>query len=104
MPESKTNIIAEIPWNDGTDDKLYVSYDTNEKSQVINITSDYFTGSGSRSLVVTIQTNTPNVEPSNQQRFQLSVTQTVDDTSVVATFNDQKSLYSGISSQYPKES
>ena len=59
MPESKANIIAEIPWNDGSGDKLYVSYDNNEKSQVINITSDYNTGSNPRDLIVTIQTNTP---------------------------------------------
>ena len=51
MPESKANIIAEIPWNDGSGDKLYVGYDNNEKSQVISITSDYNTGSNPRDLV-----------------------------------------------------
>jgi hypothetical protein len=104
MPESKTNIIAEIPWNDGSGDKLYVSYDNNEKSQVINITSDYNTGSNPRDLIVTIQTNTPNVEPTSQVKFSLLVTQTIDNTRVVATFDNQKSLYSNISSQYVKQS
>ena len=104
MPESKTNIIAEIPWNDGSGDKLYVSYDNNEKSQVINITSDYNTGSNPRDLIVTIQTNTPNIDPDLQVKFSLLVTQQVDNTKVVATFDSIKSLYSNISSQYVKES
>lgn len=104
MPESKANIIAEIPWNDGSGDKLYVSYDNNEKSQVINITSDYYTGSDPRDLIVTIQTNTPNVEPISQVKFSLLVTQTIDNTRVVATFDNKKSLYSNTSSQYVKQS
>lgn len=88
MSENKANIIAEIPWNDGSGDKLYVSYDNNEKSQVISITSDYNTGSNPRDLVVTIQTNTPNVEPTSQVKFSLLVTQTIDNTRVVATFEN----------------
>lgn len=103
MPESKANIIAEIPWNDGSGDKLYVSYN-NEKSQVINITSDYYTGSDPRDLIVTIQTNTPNVEPTSQVKFSLLVTQTIDNTRVVATFDNKKSLYLNTSSQYVKQS
>ena len=104
MPENKANIIAEIPWDDGSGDKLYVSYDNNEKSQVINITSDYYTGSDPRDLIVIIQTNTPNVEPTSQVKFSLLVTQTIDNTRVVATFDNKKSLYSNTSSQYVKQS
>jgi hypothetical protein len=104
MPKSKTNIIAEIPWNDGSGDKLYVSYDNNEKSQVINITSDYYTGSDPRDLIITIQTNSPNIDPDLQVKFSLLVTQQVDNTRVVATFDNKKSLYSNTSSQYVKQS
>lgn len=100
MPESKTNIIAEIPWNDGSGDKLYVSYDNNEKSQVINITSDYNTGSNPRDLIVTIQTNTPNVEPTSQVKFSLLVTQTIDNTRVVATFDSNVSIYDDNKASY----
>lgn len=100
MPESKTNIIAEIPWNDGSGDKLYVSYDNNEKSQVINITSDYNTGSNPRDLIVTIQTNTPNVEPTSQVKFSLLVTQTIDDIRVVATFGSNVSIYDDNKASY----
>lgn len=39
--KASSNIIAEIPWNDGTGDKVYVNYNPNEKSQTINITSDF---------------------------------------------------------------
>ena len=35
--KASSNIIAEIPWNDGTGDKVYVNYNPNEKSQTINI-------------------------------------------------------------------
>lgn len=100
MPESKANIIAEIPWNDGSGDKLYVSYDNNEKSQVISITSDYNTGSNPRDLVVTIQTNTPNVEPTSQVKFSLLVTQTIDNTRVVATFDSNVSIYDDNKASY----
>lgn len=99
MPESKANIIAEIPWNDGSGDKLYVSYDNNEKSQVINITSDYNTGSNPRDLIVTIQTNTPNVEPTSQVKFSLLVTQTTDNN-IVATFNSNVSIYDDNKASY----
>lgn len=100
MPESKANIIAEIPWNDGSSDKLYVSYDNNEKSQVISITSDYNTGSNPRDLVVTIQTNTTNVEPTSQVKFSLLVTQTIDNTRVVATFDSNVSIYDDNKASY----
>lgn len=100
MPENKANIIAEIPWNDGSGDKLYVSYDNNEKSQVISITSDYNTGSNPRDLVVTIQTNTPNVEPTSQVKFSLLVTQTINNTRVVATFDSNVSIYDDNKASY----
>ena len=58
----------------------------------------------SQDLVVTIQTNTPNVEPTSQVKFSLLVTQTIDNTRVVATFDNKKSLYSNTSSQYVKQS
>lgn len=57
-----------------------------------------------RDLIVTIQTNTPNVEPTSQVKFSLLVTQTIDDTRVVATFDNKKSLYSNTSFQYVKQS
>lgn len=101
---SSNIIIAEIPWNDGTGDKVYVNYNPNEKSQTINITSDFNFGNQSRDLIITIQTNSPNIDPDLQVKFSLLVTQQVDNTKVVATFDSIKSLYSNISSQYVKES
>lgn len=92
--------ILGIPINKGTPNKD----SNNEKSQVISITSDYNTGSNPRDLVVTIQTNTPNVEPTSQVKFSLLVTQTIDNTRVVATFDNKKFLYSNTSSQYVKQS
>ena len=100
MPEFKANIITEIPWNDGSGDKLYVNYDNNEKSQVISIISDHNTGSNPRDLVVTIQTNTPNVEPTSQVKFSLLITQTIDNTIVVATFDSNVSIYDDNKASY----
>jgi hypothetical protein len=102
--KASSNIIAEIPWNDGTGDKVYVNYNPNEKSQTINITSDFNFGNQPRDLIITIQTNSPNIDPDLQVKFSLLVTQQVDNTRVVATFDSIKSLYSNISSQYVKES
>lgn len=102
--KASSNIIAEIPWNDGTGDKVYVNYNPNEKFQTINITSDFNFGNQPRDLIITIQTNSPNIDPDLQVKFSLLVTQQVDNTKVVATFDNIKSLYSNISSQYVKES
>lgn len=102
--KASSNIIAEIPWNDGTGDKVYVNYNPNEKSQTINITSDFNFGNQPRDLIITIQTNSPNIDPDLQVKFSLLVTQQVDNTKVVAIFDNIKSLYSNISSQYVKES
>lgn len=102
--KASSNIIAEIPWNDGTGDKVYVNYNPNEKSQTINITSDFNFGNQPRDLIITIQTNSPNIDPDLQVKFSLLVTQQVDNTRVVATFDNKKSLYSNTSSQYVKQS
>lgn len=89
--KASSNIIAEIPWNDGTGDKVYVNYNPNEKSQTINITSDFNFGNQPRDLIITIQTNSPNIDPDLQVKFSLLVTQQVDNTRVVATFDNKKS-------------
>lgn len=44
------------------------------------------------------------MEPTSQVKFSLLVTQTIDNTRVVATFDNKKSLYSNTSSQYVKQS
>ena len=92
--------ILGIPINKGTPNKD----SNNEKSQTINITSDFNFGNQPRDLIITIQTNSPNIDPDLQVKFSLLVTQQVDNTRVVATFDNQKSLYSNISSQYVKQS
>ena len=56
------------------------------------------------SLQVSVIGNTPNVEPTSQIKFSLLVTQTIDNTRVVATFDNKKSLYSNTSFQYVKQS
>lgn len=65
---------------------------------------DFNFGNQPRDLIITIQTNSPNIDPDLQVKFSLLVTQQVDNTKVVATFDSIKSLYSNISSQYVKES
>jgi hypothetical protein len=39
--KASSNIIAEISWNDGTGDKVYVNYNPNEKSLYSNTSSQY---------------------------------------------------------------
>lgn len=92
--------ILGIPINKGTPNKD----SNNEKSQTINITSDFNFGNQPRDLIITIQTNSPNIDPDLQVKFSLLVTQQVDNTRVVATFDNKKSLYSNTSSQYVKQS
>lgn len=92
--------ILGIPINKGTPNKD----SNNEKSQTINITSDFNFGNQPRDLIITIQTNSPNIDPDLQVKFSLLVTQQVDNTKVVATFDSIKSLYFNISSQYVKQS
>lgn len=92
--------ILGIPINKGTPNKD----SNNEKSQTINITSDFNFGNQPRDLIITIQTNSPNIDPDLQVKFSLLVTQQVDNTRVVVTFDNKKSLYSNTSSQYVKQS
>ena len=79
--------ILGIPINKGTPNKD----SNNEKSQTINITSDFNFGNQPRDLIITIQTNSPNIDPDLQVKFSLLVTQQVDNTRVVATFDNKKS-------------
>lgn len=98
--KASSNIIAEIPWNDGTGDRVYVNYNPNEKSQTINITSDFNFGNQPRDLIITIQTNSPNIDPDLQVKFSLLVTQQVDNTKVVATFDSNVSIYDDNKASY----
>lgn len=99
------NLILENP-TDNTYKRVRILLrnNSNEKSQTINITSDFNFGNQPRDLIITIQTNSPNIDPDLQVKFSLLVTQQVDNTRVVATFDNKKSLYSNTSSQYVKQS
>lgn len=100
MVESKNNqFMMEIPWNDGTNDKLYIKYSNSEKLD-IQVSSDLYSGDEYRELKVTVETNSLKTEPEKQTRFSILVTQRPDGVKVIATFNDNKSSYSNSISQY----
>lgn len=37
-------MVTEVPWNDGTGDKIYLSYSASEGNQTVTVTSDAHTG------------------------------------------------------------
>lgn len=47
---------TELSWNDGTSDKLYLTYTASEGTQTISVTSDANAGGGSRSRDIVFQT------------------------------------------------
>lgn len=48
-------MVTSLDWNDGSGDKLYLTYTASEGSQTISVTSDAHTGYASRSRDVVFQ-------------------------------------------------
>ena len=44
---------TQIPWNDGTGDKIYLSYTASEGNQTVSVTSDAYTGASYRTKDIT---------------------------------------------------
>ena len=48
-------MVTQLSWNDGSGDKLYLTYTASEGSQTISVTSDAHTGYESRSRNIVFQ-------------------------------------------------
>lgn len=46
-------MVTEVPWNDGTGDKIYLSYSASEGNQTVQVTSDAYTGYVTRTKDIT---------------------------------------------------
>ena len=103
MPESKANIIAEIPWGDGTNQYFYLDFSKIQENDQVLVTSDKNTQGIQRVKVIGFKGISEKVD-NNQPIAYLQVLQQTDNTRVVATFDNKKSLYSNTSSQYVKQS
>ena len=101
--KASSNIIAEIPWGDGTNQNFYLDFSNVQENGQILVTSDKNTQGIQRVKVIGFKGISEKVD-NNQPIAYLQVLQQVDNTRVVATFDSIKSLYSNISSQYVKES
>ena len=101
--KASSNIIAEIPWGDGTNQNFYLDFSNVQENGQILVTSDKNTNGIQRVKVIGFKGISEQVD-NNQPIAYLQVLQQVDNTKVVATFDSIKSLYSNISSQYVKES
>ena len=101
--KASSNIIAEIPWGDGTNQNFYLDFSNVQENGQILVTSDKNTQGIQRVKVIGFKGISEKVD-NNQPIAYLQVLQQVDNTKVVATFDSIKSLYSNISSQYVKES
>ena len=100
--KASSNIIAEIPWGDGTNQNFYLDFSNVQENGQILVTSDKNTNGIQRVKVIGFKGISEQVD-NNQPIAYLQVLQQTDN-SIVATFDSIKSLYSNISSQYVKES
>ena len=92
-----------IPWGDGTNQYFYLDFSKIQENNQILVTSDKNTMGIQRVKVIGFKGISEKVD-NNQPIAYLQVLQQTDNTRVVATFDNQKSLYSNISSQYVKQS
>ena len=91
-----------IPWGDGTNQNFYLDFSNVQENGQILVTSDKNTNGIQRVKVIGFKGISEQVD-NNQPIAYLQVLQQTDN-SIVATFDNIKSLYSNISSQYVKES
>lgn len=73
-----------LNWNDGTTDKLYLTYSASEGNQNISVSSDALTGAGSRSRDVVFQVTAGGTTITRV----LKVRQGVDGVITIITRND----------------
>ena len=91
-----------IPWGDGTNQNFYLDFSNVQENGQILVTSDKNTQGIQRVKVIGFKGISEKVD-NNQPIAYLQVLQQTDN-SVVATFDNKKSLYSNTSSQYVKQS
>ena len=91
-----------IPWGDGTNQYFYLDFSKIQENNQILVTSDKNTMGIQRVKVIGFKGISEKVD-NNQPIAYLQVLQQTDNN-IVATFDNQKSLYSNISSQYVKQS
>lgn len=46
-------MVTEVPWNDGSGDKLYLSYSASEGNQTVQVSSDAYAGYDERTKDIT---------------------------------------------------
>lgn len=76
-------MVTEVPWNDGTGEKIYLTYAASEGNQTITVTSDAHTGYVERSKDITFTVSAGGTTIARV----LTVSQTGKDITIV-TFND----------------
>jgi hypothetical protein len=91
-----------IPWGDGTNQYFYLDFSKIQENDQVLVTSDKNTQGIQRVKVIGFKGISEKVD-NNQPIAYLQVLQQTDN-SVVATFDNKKSLYSNTSSQYVKQS
>ena len=91
-----------IPWGDGTNQYFYLNFSKIQENDQVLVTSDKNTQGIQRVKVIGFKGISEKVD-NNQPIAYLQVLQQTDN-SVVATFDNKKSLYSNTSSQYVKQS
>ena len=91
-----------IPWGDGTNQNFYLDFSNVQENGQILVTSDKNTNGIQRVKVIGFKGISEQID-NNQPIAYLQVLQQTDN-SIVATFDNKKSLYSNTSSQYVKQS
>ena len=91
-----------IPWGDGTNQYFYLDFSKIQENDQVLVTSDKNTQGIQRVKVIGFKGISEKVD-NNQPIAYLQVLQQTDN-SIVATFDNKKSLYSNTSSQYVKQS
>jgi len=76
-------MVTEVPWNDGTGEKIYLTYGASEGNQTISVTSDAHTGYVNRTKDITFTVSAGGTTINRT----LTVNQTGKDITII-TFSD----------------
>ena len=89
---------TQVSWNDGTSDKLYLTYAASEGNQTVTVTSDAHTGyiSRSRDIVFSVTAGGTTISRT------LTVTQSGKDITII-TRNDVATSYSDVAVGYEND-
>ena len=96
--KASSNIIAEIPWNDGTNQNFYLDFSNVQENGQILVTSDKNTQGIQRVKVIGFKGISEKVD-NNQPIAYLQVLQQTDN-SIVATFDSNVSIYDDNNASY----